>query len=651
MKITMGIFAHVDAGKTTLSEQLLYHGQAIRNPGRVDHKNSYLDTHSIEKDRGITIFSDIGMFNYNNKEYYLIDTPGHIDFSPEMERGIAILDYAVLVISAVEGVQGHSETIWEILRKYNVPTFIFINKMDRVGSDLSRVLNEINEKLSENTIYLDNEFTLSNWNEEIIETIAECDEDLLVKYLEDGYSKELWDNSFRDLINGGRIFPVLSGTALLDKGVKEFLDIFTEITETKYNAKEHFTGKVFKIKHDDKGARLTFIKILTGEIRPKDIIIYMHNGEEIEEKINGIRIYNGNKYDVIDSAEAGDIVAVLGLTALDSGAGIGVTNTDNYKMVPTLKSRVIYDERLNPRDVLSKFKILEAEERSLSVLWNESLKEINVSIMGVVQLEVLKEIVKERFDLNIEFGDPNILYKETITGEGIGCGHFEPLGHYAEVILKLEEGERGSGVEFINKCHADHLTTGHQNLIETHIFEREHNGILTGSPVTDLKITLLTGRAHNKHTSGGDFREATKRALRQGFELMNNKLLEPYYKFKIDVDLNLIGKVISDIQKLEGTFNEPITKETRVIIEGRGPVSTFMNYGLEFQSFTKGKGTLSLVFDGYDLCHNEDEVVDKIDYNKNADIEYTSTSIFCSKGQSYLVEGEYARAVMHCLEK
>lgn len=651
MNITVGVFAHVDAGKTTFSEQLLYHGQTIRNPGRVDHKDSYLDNHYIEKERGITVFSDVGIFNYNNNKYYLIDTPGHIDFSPEMERVISVLDYAILIISSVEGIQGHSETIWEILRKNKIPTCIFINKTDRNGSNLEKVIEEVKLKLSENIIYLSNEFNLEKWCDSSIEELAQCDEELLVTYLEKGYSKEVWNKSLAEFFKREKIFPVFSGSALLDKGIKEFLNIFSKITETNYKEEGNFTGRVFKIKHDEKGERLTFIKVLTGEIKPKDIISYNYSDKLIEEKVNSIRIYNGSKFSVLEKAEAGDIVAILGISNLEAGEGIGIESNKEYKMVPALKSKVIFNEKINPREVLKYFKILESEDKSLGVTWNEEAKEININIMGTVQLEVLKEILRERFKMEIDFGTPTILYKETALGESMGGGHFEPLGHYAEVIIKIKKGIRGEGIKFINKCHTDHLTIGHQNLIKTHIYEREHNGILTGSPVTDLEITLVTGRAHNKHTSGGDFREATKRALRQGLENMENKLLEPFYKFKINVNTNLMGRVISDIQKMKGEFLEPKNNGERIIIEGRGPVATFMNYPLEFQSFTKGKGNLSLIFDGYDFCHNEEEIIDSINYNKEADINYTSTSIFCSKGQAYLVEGKDAMHFLHCLKK
>ncbi|MBI6038644.1 elongation factor G [Clostridium perfringens] len=645
MKKTIGILAHVDGGKTTFSEQLLYHTKSIRNRGRVDHKNSYLDNNEIERDRGITIYSEVGRFSIENQEYYLIDTPGHIDFSPEMERAISVLDYAILIISAVEGVQGHSETIWELLNKYKVPTFIFINKIDREGAEVNKIINEMKKKLSEDIIFFS-----SKLEDETIEEVVERDEDLLNLYLEGNLSEEKLLNKIQSMIKELKIFPCLCGSALLDEGVEDFIRWFHNLSFTNYEEREDsFKGRVFKVRHDEKGNRLTFIKALEGTLRTKEELTYLKEGKEFLEKVNEIRIYNGSKYELVNEVKAGDIFAVVGVKGLESGDGIGIENIDSYDMVPTLKSKVLYRDGLNPKEVLSWFKILESEESTLSVSWDERLKEIQVNIMGKVQLEVLKEVMKNRFNEEIEFGTPEILYKETLNEEVIGYGHFEPLGHYSEVHLKIEPLERNSGIVFENKCHADDLTVGNQNLIRTHIFECEHKGILTGSPITDLKITLLTGRAHNKHTSGGDFREATKRALRQGLESGENKLLEPYYKFKIDVDINLIGRVMNDIQKMHGEFKEPIIDGERAIIEGNGPVSTFINYGMEFQSFTKGKGGLFLKFHGYDLCHNEEEIIEKMAYDRNADIDYTSTSIFCSKGQAYLVKGEEAKEHMHCL--
>lgn len=650
MRKTIGIFAHVDAGKTTFSEQLLYHTKSIRRRGRVDHKEAFLDNHKIERERGITVFSDIGVFNYGDCEYYLIDTPGHIDFSPEMERSIGVLDYAVLLISAVEGIQGHTETIWQLLKKHKVPTFIFINKIDRNGAELHKVYAEIRNTFSED-IFLMNCDNLQSLDEETVEFIAERDEILLDTYLNDGYECSVWKESLRKLIKDRKIFVAYKGAALLDQGVEEFLDIFNELTYTEYHEaeQENLTARVFKVRYDEKGNRVTFIKVLSGNVKVKDQIHYKVGNDEFIEKINEIRKYNGNTFESKDSILPGEILGIVGLSSLHAGMGLGINDIESYDMVPTLRAKAVFSNKINVKDVLKYFKILESEENSLNVIWNEELQEIHISIMGKIQLEVLKEVFLDRFGLEVEFDTPEILYKETINGEVDGFGHFEPLRHYAEVHLKIEQGPRGSGIVFENKCHSDFLTTGNQNLIRTHIFEKEHKGLLTGAALTDLKITLITGRAHNKHTCGGDFREATKRALRQGLEYADKVLLEPYYKFKIEVELELMGRILSDIQKMSGEFDEPRTYGDRVVITGIGPVETFMNYALEFQDFTRGKGSLSLVFHGYEICHNKDEIIEKIGYNKNADPEYTSSSIFCTKGAGYSVPWDEAKEHMHCL--
>ena len=645
MKKTIGILAHVDAGKTTFSEQLLYHTNSIRNRGRVDHKNSFLDSHNIEKERGITIFSDQAIFEIGDSKYYLIDTPGHIDFSSEMERALSILDYAILVISAVEGIQGHTYTIWSLLKKYNVPTFFFINKLDRTGANLEKVLEEIREDLTSDICYINK---LNNLEEELIEFISERDDNLLERYLNGDYNEMEWIYNLKKLIKERKIYPCLSGSALQDDGIEEFINIFNQLSFSEYKENDNFSGRVYKIKHDNNGTRLTFIKILKGSLKVRDELSY-GKGNEISEKISGIRIYNGSKFSTVDKAIAGDLVAVTGLSMFKAGDGIGeIKDNIIFNMTPTLKSKIIFDDSYNIKDVLRYFKILESEDPALNVIWNEAVQEIQISIMGKIQLEVLKEVLDERFYLKIDFGTCEIMYKETIDNMSYGYGHFEPLKHYAEVHLKLEPNNRGEGITFENKCHADDLTTGHQNLIKTHIFERNHHGLLTGSPITDIKFTLLTGRAHNKHTEGGDFREATYRAIRQGLEKCENVLLEPYYKFKIDVDLEYMGRVISDIQRLNGTFNPPETKLSKVTIIGRGPVATFMDYSAEILTFTKGKGSINLIFDGYDICHNQEEVIDKLEYDKNADIEYSSSSIFCSKGQGFVVPWMKVEEYLHC---
>ena len=649
MKKTFGIFAHVDAGKTTFSEQILYYTKSIRKKGRVDYKEAFLDSQKVEKERGITVFSDVGTFSYDGDTYYLIDTPGHIDFSPEMERTLSILDYAILVVSAVEGIQGHTETLWNLLKNRKIPTFIFINKIDRVGADVNKVYQQLKRRFSEDICLLSNN-SLMNLSDEEIEFIAGKDEELLNLYFEDNYNNQLWINKLKFLVKERQIFVASSGSALLDQGVREFLDIFNKLTMTNYELADIFTGKVFKIRYDEKGTRITYIKALSGLLKVKDELVYNHNGEEIREKVNEIRAYNGVKYEIKDVASAGDVFAVTGISNMKAGMGIGIEDSTE-EMIPTLTAKVLYDSTVNIKEVLKYLKILESEEKTLNVQYDEILKEMHINVMGKIQLEVLKEIIQERFNLNVEFDKPEILYKETIGNEVNGYGHFEPLRHYAEVHLKLLPGVRGEGIVFENRCHNDYLTPGQQNLIKTHIFEKKHRGILTGSEIDDIKVILITGRAHIKHTEGGDFREATKRALRQGLDSAENILLEPYYNFKIEVDNQLLGRVLSDVQKMNGTFNEQQSVGDRVIITGRGPVATFMDYSLEFQALSKGKGGLSLMYGGYDVCHNSEEVIERIGYNKDADPEYTSSSIFCAKGVGYSVKGDEVVNYMHCLKK
>lgn len=695
MIITIGILAHVDAGKTTFAEQILYHTNSIRNRGRVDHQSAFLDSHSIEKERGITVFSDQAVFDYKDNRYYLIDTPGHVDFSTEMERAISVMDYAVIIISGVEGVQGHTETVWQLLKKHHVPTFFFINKMDRDGSNVEDRLEEIREHLTGDVFYIsgDTKEDLKgklmhgdllhgdSLDAGFVEFAAERDETILDIYMSGApVERTFWINSTKRMIKECRIFSCLSGSALQDVGIEEFLENLDLLTLSNYenNGKksdeEEFSGRIYKIRHDEQGNRITFIKALSGSLSVKDEITFNEikdrkvenqstkiekdENRQIEnrqvenrqvEKVNQIRIYNGSKFATVDRVSAGDLFGVTGLKGGRIGDGVGaLQDATGFEVVPTMKSRVNYDNSLNAREVLHCFRLLEVEDPALNITWDEHLQEIQVHVMGAIQLEVLKQLVEERYHLRIDFGPCEILYKETISEAAIGYGHFEPLGHYAEVHLKLEPGERNSGIIFENRCHADDMTVGNQNLVRTHIFEREHHGILTGSVITDMKITLLTGRAHNMHTSGGDFREATIRALRQGLESTDNVLLEPYYRFKIEAEMDYMGRILSDIQKMSGTFDPPEILDNKVRITGRGPVANFMNYSMEFVSITKGKGRLNFTFDKYDVCHNEEEVIKRTNYDKNADIEYPSASIFCSKGQGYTVSGSEAKGYMHC---
>jgi len=667
MNKTIGILAHVDAGKTTFCEQILYHTNCIRKLGRVDHKDTFLDNHEIEKSRGITIFSEQANFKYKDSNYFLIDTPGHIDFSNEMERSIKIMDYAVIIISGIEKVQSHTKTVFRLLKEYKIPTFIFVNKMDRIGADKQSVINDLKDNLDKNIIDIDDSLDINEnykLSSDVIEFIAERDSDLLEAYLDEKYDQDLWIDTIKNMIKQCEVNPCMFGSALNDIGIEAFLDKIDKLTYTDYNKDDEFLGKVYKVKYDENKNRVTYIKAIKGKLSVKDevkynnLLDYKENERtQNKEKINQIRIYNGDKFITENEIFAGKLFAVTGLKdavcgnyILKSNNKIEINDDVNMKIRPNMKSKVIFDNSLNINQVYSYFKILTDEEPSLKVVYDESLKEISVHIMGKIQLEILKDIVKDRFDLDIEFGPCEIIYKETIKEPTNGYGHFEPLGHYAEVYLKIEPSTRNSGISFESIAKVDNLQIGHQNLVKTHIFEREHRGILGGYYLSDIKVILVDGRAHNKHTSGGDFREATFRALRQGIEKVENILLEPYYKFKIEIGIDYIGRVLSDIQKMSGEFEDPQIFGDKAIIEGRGPVSTFMNYSMEIISFSKGTGSISYIQDGYDICHNSDEVLEKSNYNKDADIDYTSSSIFCSKGQAYSVEGKSVEEYMHCLK-
>jgi len=648
---TIGMFAHVDAGKTTFAEQLLYHTRSIRERGRVDHKDAYLDSHDIERERGITIFADQAVMSYKGDAYYLIDTPGHVDFSPEMERAVQIMDYAILIISAVEGIQGHTETVWQLLRKHRIPTFLFINKTDRAGADADRIMEEIRMHLTEDACMLTGNLTDGVVGEALLESMAERDDLLLEQFLAGAGDRQFWLQALQSKVRGCGLFPCASGSALQDAGVTEFLDQLHVLTKVDYDDQAPFGGRIYKIRHDASGVRLTYIKALSGKLKVRDELSYSSGeGDELHEKVTRLFMVNGSKLQPVEQASAGDLFAVTGLSAAEAGQGLGIISDRlTYDMVPTLTSKLLFDDSLNVKDVLKAFRILNAEDPSLNVIWEESLQEIHIHVMGLIQLEVLQQLVKERFQLDVAFGRPEILYKETIQSTVNGYGHFEPLKHYAEVHLRLEPGERGSGITFMNACHPNDLSIGNQNLVRTHMYEREHHGLLTGMPVTDIRITLLTGRAHNEHTHGGDFREAAFRALRQGLEKAENALLEPYYDFKIKVELDEMGRVLSDIQRAHGQFDPPQTTSAHAVITGKVPVATFMDYSTELASFTHGRGSIQLVFGGYDLCHNAQEVIERKGYNKDADPLYSSSSIFCAKGHGYTVPWDEAEAKMHLL--
>lgn len=645
MHKTIGIVAHVDAGKTTFSEQLLFHTHSIRQRGRVDHQDTFLDSHEIEKNRGITVFADQGAFTFNGSHYTLIDTPGHVDFSPEMERAIQVMDAAIVIISAADGVEGHTETVWQLLKKHRVPTFFFLNKTDREGVNVQSVVDEIRGSLSQDIFDL-SELENGIMTDNLIESIAERDETLLERYMGTGYDEAMWLDALKRMIQNRDVFAYGHGSALKDIGVLEFIAKLDLLIETNYLEAGDFAARVYKVRHDENGNRLTFLKVLQGRLHVRDEVQYSRK----REKITQIRRYNGKKFQTTEVALAGEIVAVTGLAEAGAGDPIGaLVEKAEFDLIPTLKSKIIFDPSIHVKEVLRCFKMLDAEDPSLRVVWDEHVQEVHVHVMGVIQLEVLKQIVRDRFHFDVSFGDPKILYKETIRSAINGYGHFEPLKHYAEVHLKIEPAARNSGISFDNVCHANDLSIGNQNLVRTHIFERAHHGLLTGSALTDVKITLLTGRGHNEHTSGGDFREATFRALRQGLEKAENVLLEPVYDFKIKVGMDHIGRVLSDIQQASGSFAPPETIGENTVVTGRVPVATFMNYSTVFASFTNGKGALTLQFGGYDECHNPEVVIEAIGYNKDADPEYTSTSIFCAKGKGYPVAWYEAEAAMHLL--
>lgn len=646
MKKTIGIFAHVDAGKTTFTEQLLYLTGSIRSLGRVDHKTSSMDTSDIEQKRGITIFASEGYFNYKDDTYYIIDTPGHIDFSAETERAVSALDYAILLISGSSGVQAHTLTLFRLLKDYNIPVFIFINKTDIDGFNLHAVMNEIRIRLTKDVVYLSS--TEDIISEEALEYAAMRDEAFMEAYLNGNYDLNRAYDVIIGLIKKRQLFTVTSGSALKGKGIDAFLEIFSRLTHTEYHNRVAlpFRGKVYKILHDEKGekgekgTRLTFIKSLSGRLNVKDEFLFIKGEESFPEKVNEIRVYNGRKYEIKTEVSAGDVFAVAGLRApicgtLLSEGETSIEHVNDFKLTAALKSRVKILDKTDTITVMERLRILEAEDPMLAVSHSRETGDILISVMGKIQLEVLEQSIAARFGISVSFEAPQVEYRETISEAVTGYGHFEPLRHYAEVRLRLEPAERRSGIIFENECHVDDLTLNFQNLIKSHVFEKVHKGVLTGSPITDIKIILTNGRSHIKHTVGGDFREATYRAIRQGLEKAEAVLLEPYYSFEIYAEETYIGRIMSDVQKLRGTCEPTVLDDGNVCIKGRGPVETFMDYSVELVSFTKGTGSISFMYDGYDLCGNYEEVVEKIGYDKERDVENTSTSVFCAKGVSY----------------
>lgn len=629
-KIVLGILAHVDAGKTTLTESMLYLSKTIRHLGRVDHGDAFLDYNSQERDRGITIFSKQAIFNWNDCQITLIDTPGHVDFSTEMERTLQVLDYAILVISGIDGIQNHSETIWKLLKHYHVPTFIFINKMDSIYANKDKLLNDLKDQFDENC------FDFENLDENFYETIALNNEKLLDYYLE---HQTLTKEMIIDEIYQQNLFPCFFGSALKIEGIDTFLNEFTNYVKEKQYPKQ-FQARVFKITHDKQGNKLTHLKITGGSLKVKEQVG--------NEKVDQIRIYSGDKYQLVNEVYAGDICAIKGFKNFEISQGLGNESTVNTPILsPYMDYRIILPENCNQHEALEKLLLLSKEDPQLHINYNNQSKEIHVELMGEIQVEILKNIICERFNLDVEFDHGNIIYKETILEPVEGVGHFEPLRHYAEVHLLLEPGKPGSGLEFAVDCKENVLATSYQRLVLSHLREKEHIGVLTGSLITDMKITLISGRAHLKHTEGGDFREATYRALRQGLKATKSILLEPYFKFSLEIPVEYLSRAIYDIETMNGTFKLSKEQDEMAYLTGKAPVSKMQNYQSEVISYTKGKGRITLQIDGYYPCTNQEEIISKINYDSESDLENPTGSVFCSHGAGFNVKWDEVENYMH----
>ncbi len=630
-KIVVGILAHVDAGKTTLSEGMLYTSGAIRTMGRVDNRDAFLDTYALERERGITIFSKQAVFPLGTTQVTLLDTPGHVDFSPEMERTLQVLDYAILVISGADGVQGHTRTLWNLLRRYEIPTFVFVNKMDQKGTDAEVLLQELKNVLEEGCV----DFSTKR-DVHFYEEAAVCSEDALEEFLETGRLKK---ETLQELFLERQLFPCFFGSALRLEGVKEFLEQMQELIKVP-EYPDTFAAKVFKIARDEAGNRLTYLKITGGSLKVKAVI----EGQ----KVNQIRIYSGEKYEAFNEAKAGSICAVTGLSDTYPGEGLGAEQGTYLPVLePVLNYQVIPTEGDDPILLLPKLRELEEEEPQLHIVWEEALQEIHVQLMGEVQLEVLKTLIYERFGAEVEFGQGNILYKETIQNTVEGVGHFEPLRHYAEVHLLLEPGEPGSGVQCMSVCSEDLLDRNWQRLILTHLMETEHRGVLTGAPITDIRITLVSGKAHLKHTEGGDFRQAVYRAVRQGLKQADSVLLEPYYEYRLELPSENVGRAMTDIERMHGTFGLPQTEADRTILTGMAPVSTMRDYQKEVHAYTRGNGTLQCTLKGYAPCHNTEEVLAATGYDSERDTLHPTGSVFCAHGAGFLVPWYEVKEYMH----
>ncbi len=651
--ICLGILAHVDAGKTTLSEALLYLGGSIRKMGRVDHKDAFLDTFELERARGITIFSKQARLTFGDMELTLLDTPGHVDFAAEMERTLQVLDYAVLLISGADGVQGHTETLWKLLAQYRVPVFLFVNKMDQPGTDRKARMEELVRRLDGNCI----DFGEDHSSEEFLENLAMCDEDVMERYLETG---EVTKEDTARMIRERKVFPCFFGSALKLTGVKELIGGLADYTLAPIYPEE-FGARVYKISRDEQGKRLTHMKITGGSLRARMVLTNRRPeapeggmDQEIpedqiwEEKADQIRVYSGTKFEPVQEAPAGTVCAVTGLAKTWPGQGLGIERETVLPVLsPVLTYRIDLPEDCDAHTALQKLRQLEEEEPQLHIVWNEQLGEIHAQVMGEVQIEILQSLIRDRYGMEVTFGTGNIVYKETIREPVEGAGHFEPLRHYAEVHLLLEPGEPGSGIQVESACSTDDLDLNWQRLVLTHLLEKEHAGVLTGAPLTDVRITLTAGRSHLKHTEGGDFRQATYRAVRQGLKKAESVLLEPFYAFRLEVPSEMVGRALSDIQRMCGSFEPPEIAGDMTVLTGSAPVSEMRGYQTEVSAYTKGRGRLAFRLDGYRPCHNAEEIIEAAGYDSERDLENPTGSVFCAHGAGFVVSWDKADSYMH----
>ncbi len=638
--ITLGILAHVDSGKTTLSEGLLYAAGELRRLGRVDHGDAFLDTHSLERDRGITIFSKQARLHVGDTEFTLLDTPGHVDFSAEMERTLQVLDYAVLVVSGSEGVQSHTETLWQLLAHSSVPVFVFVNKMDLSRQSRAELMEQLGERLHGNFVDV-----TDMQSEECTESLAVCDEALMQELLENG---ELQPETIAQAIAGRHVFPCLFGSALKNEGVEELLALLDAYTRPR-PVLEEFAAKVYKITEDEQGRRLTHMKITGGTLHVRDILEGTDaQGEPWQEKVSQIRLYSGAKFQPADDAPAGTVCAVTGLTHTYAGQGLGAAqDTGSPQLEPVLRYSVVLPEEINVHTALSALRKLEEEDPQMQVSYQPQVQEIHVLLMGEIQMAVLRHVLGERFGIHAEFAPGGVAYKETIANKVEGMGHYEPLRHYAEVRLILEPLPQGSGMKFTSLCREDALDRNWQRLILTHLQEKSHLGVLTGSPLTDMKISLAAGRAHKKHTEGGDFRQATYRAVRQGLMQAESVLLEPWYSFRLEVPAECVGRAITDLQLMNGSFDAPETMGEMSLLRGKAPAAAMMTYQGTVMEYTRGRGRLSCTSAGYAPCANAEEVIERIGYNAEADTDNSPDSVFCAHGAGFLVKWDEVHNYMH----